>query len=57
MKLISWIVYINEKDEIDAEELEEKKEKEIREKGLKILGFPAFKRKGDAIDYIKEVIE
>jgi hypothetical protein len=52
----SWIVYINEKDEFDAIELEGDNEKKIRERGLKIMGFPVYKRKSDAIDYIKEVM-
>jgi hypothetical protein len=52
----SWIVYINEENEFDAIELEGNNEKEIRDKGLKIVGFPVFKRKQDAIDYIKDVM-
>jgi len=56
MHIRSWIVFINEKEEVDALPLEGDNEKSIREKGYKIIGFPAFKRKDDAISYIKEVI-
>jgi len=52
----SWIVYIDDKDEVDALPLEDDNEKIIREKGYKIMGFPVFKHKIDAIDYVKEVI-
>jgi len=54
-RLQSWIVFINEENEYDAIPFDLDKEKEIKGKGLKILGWPLFRDKEDAIDYAKGV--
>ena len=52
----SWIVIEDENDKIDAvEQNHTDAEKKIKDKGYKILGYPAFNKKGDAIWYIKSL--
>lgn len=53
----TWITFINEKGEYDAIPFDLEKEQEMRNRGIKILGWPVFRHKIDAIEYIKGLFE
>ena len=53
----SWIVYVTDDGKVDAvEDDHEIAGLWVFNKGYTIVGHPAFKRKQDAIDYIKNFI-
>ena len=50
----SWIVFEDSEGKIDAVENNyTDAESKIKTKGFKILGYPAFNKKNDAIWYVK----
>ena len=52
----SWIVYIDDKGKTDAiVDNHEDAHKWVESQKYKIIGYPAFNRKQDAIDYCEQM--